>query len=143
MKRLIIIDGVRVAGSGPVAISCPNLEELILKTSGNSEDGFSILTYETIENVLSSCPLLHTLELLNLSCPDRIVIASKSLKKIVLREFRSALDFDFLCPDLEKLNLFGFMPSHFSSPFLVMKMIGLLQHVKLLEVGSWFVKVTS
>ncbi|XP_065870357.1 F-box/LRR-repeat protein 25-like isoform X2 [Euphorbia lathyris] len=159
LKKLIFVDVECVFDTEHLEISCPNLEELCIKISENSEIGWSNLSDRTIENVLSSSPLLNTLELPDFGLQegrrsDRLVIASKSLKKFVLGAIYKTFDFEISCPNLEELNLYRFVPCVFSSfedldsvsrweRCLAMKILGQLHHVKLLQIGSWLIEILS
>ncbi|XP_065870564.1 F-box/LRR-repeat protein 25-like, partial [Euphorbia lathyris] len=158
LKKLIFVDAECLNYRGHLEISCPNLEELSIKISENMDTAWSDLPDQTIENVLSSSPLLHKLELTDYGLPegrssDRLVIASKSLKKLVLGATHNTFDFEISCPKLEELDFYRFVPCVYSSfedldsksPWercLAMKIFGQLQHMKLFEIGSWVIKVT-
>ncbi|XP_065871526.1 putative F-box protein At1g49610 isoform X2 [Euphorbia lathyris] len=123
-----------------VRVSWPSLKELKLECSQD----------QAIENVLSNSPLLHTLELLHYSCSDRLVIASKSLKKLVLGELNlvnfKLSEFKISCPDLEEFEI-GTLEfetiENFDSQSFAIKILGQLQVVKMLKIGSWFIKILS
>ncbi|XP_065869538.1 putative F-box/LRR-repeat protein At3g18150 isoform X1 [Euphorbia lathyris] len=159
LKKLIFVDAECLNDREHLGISCPNLEELCIKISENPDTAWSDLPDQTIENVLSSSPLLHKLELPDYGLPrgrssDRLVIASKSLKKLVLGATYNTFDFEISCPKLEELDLYRFLPFVFTDfedldsksrweRCLAVKILGQLQHVKLLEIGSWYIKILS
>ncbi|XP_065871525.1 putative F-box/LRR-repeat protein At3g18150 isoform X1 [Euphorbia lathyris] len=154
LKRLIFVDVETEDDSDDdsekIEISCPNLEQLSITISVDSRIGFSNLQDQAIENVLSNSPLLHTLELLHYSCSDRLVIASKSLKKLVLGELNlvnfKLSEFKISCPDLEEFEI-GTLEfetiENFDSQSFAIKILGQLQVVKMLKIGSWFIKILS
>ncbi|XP_065870359.1 F-box/LRR-repeat protein At3g26922-like isoform X3 [Euphorbia lathyris] len=149
----------------PIEISCPKLEELCLRVSGYADVTFANLPYETIKSVLSGSSLLCSLELRNFLY-DELVIASYSLKKLVLGENdgSSGCSIVISCPNLEELNMYGLDIDYLKLmelPFLVcatldfkyypevydentakqiLEQLQQLEHVKELNIGSRFFK---
>ncbi|XP_065853924.1 F-box/LRR-repeat protein 25-like [Euphorbia lathyris] len=85
-------------------ISCQNLEVLYLEAIVIYDPN---LFAQAIENVLSVSLLLESFELIDCLDIDKLVIASKSLKRLVLRDIYVTPNIEISCPTLEELKLLG------------------------------------
>ncbi|XP_065872270.1 F-box/LRR-repeat protein 25-like [Euphorbia lathyris] len=79
LKRFVLSD----LKFSDIEISCPKLKELTLVQLNRGSD---MLLDEVIVNILCGCPVLESLELNNCYIFDELVIASTSLKRLILRE---------------------------------------------------------
>ncbi|XP_065871398.1 putative F-box/LRR-repeat protein At3g18150 isoform X2 [Euphorbia lathyris] len=166
MKRLVLLD-LTIMNIEVIEISCPNLEELSLQRMYIDDPKvFSQL----IENVLFGCSLLESFELIHSCMFQQLVIASNSLKILVLGNLNDISHIEISCPKLEKLKLSGCLNietaklinlptsicatsdfhydrKHESSnekhESLVKDILHQLQNAKELKIGRWFLEILS
>ncbi|XP_065872717.1 F-box/LRR-repeat protein At5g02910-like [Euphorbia lathyris] len=104
MKRLVLLD---VSIRNVIEISCPNLEELSIKATTISD---TKVFAQGIENVLSVSSVLESFELIDCEELEKLAIASKSLKRLVIGKLTLRFVYiEISCPKLEKLELFGLL----------------------------------
>ncbi|XP_065876734.1 F-box/FBD/LRR-repeat protein At4g00160-like [Euphorbia lathyris] len=168
LKSLIFVDIELGDNDDPIEISCPKLEELCHRQSGYSSFTFANLPDETIKSVLSGSSLLCSLELRNF-IHDKLVIASYSLKKLVLGENDrdAGCAIVISCPNLEELNMYDLdidslklmkLPSLVCATLdfnyysevcdenttkQILEQLQELEHVKELNIGSRFIKTLT
>ncbi|XP_065871837.1 putative FBD-associated F-box protein At5g56440 [Euphorbia lathyris] len=99
LKILILDIGTPIGFDSLIEISCPNLEQLTLM-------GLQECNASTIENVVSSCLLLRSLEVKECYL-SRLVVASKSLRKLVLGNIHQSCAIEISCPNLEEFKCYG------------------------------------
>ncbi|XP_065869877.1 putative F-box/LRR-repeat protein At3g18150 isoform X1 [Euphorbia lathyris] len=156
LKRLVLHYGDCIS---VLEISCPKLVELCLKGMVTNDP-------KLFENVLSGSSLLESvsIESIYFRRLDRLVIASKSLKRLVVGSISGVFDIEISCPKFEKLKLLKFLnvndakllnlPSslcatiNFRHPRgqktckgLIKDILQQLQHVKELKFGSLFISI--
>ncbi|XP_065872554.1 F-box/LRR-repeat protein 25-like [Euphorbia lathyris] len=115
LKRLSFVDVNCDDDTDHIEILCPNLEEFSVKALFFVNTN---LTRQTMENVLFGCPLLRSLELSGFEYDDEFVIASNSLKKLVIGENDSTGVIEILCPNLEELK-------YYATDFVYLKVVNL------------------
>ncbi|XP_065866039.1 putative F-box/LRR-repeat protein At3g18150 [Euphorbia lathyris] len=163
LKRLVIhqLQMVRVS---VFEISCAKLEDLSLK---GIVMRIPELFVQAIENVVSGSLLLESFELI--FCDkiiEQLVIASKSLKRLVFKDIFGVFDIEISCPKLENLKFLGRLnvrtakltnlPSLLCAIIdfdhgaelktrksLIKEILQQLHHVKELGIGSWFIENLS
>ncbi|XP_065872155.1 putative F-box/LRR-repeat protein At5g02700 [Euphorbia lathyris] len=119
---------------------------------------------QTIENVLSGSSLLESMSIESIYGLDRLVIASKSLKRLVVGSISGVFDIEISCPKLEKLKLLKCLnvndakllnlPSSLCATIdfrhprgqktcksLIKDILQQRQHVKELKFGSLFISI--
>ncbi|XP_065859653.1 uncharacterized protein [Euphorbia lathyris] len=125
------------------------------------------LFVQAIENVVSGSLLLESFELIGCDrIVEQLVIASKSLKRLVLEEITSVFYIEISCPKLENLKLLGGLnvrttkltnlpsslcatinfyhgPAIKTRKSLIKEILQQLHHVKELGIGSWFIENLS
>ncbi|XP_065871382.1 F-box/LRR-repeat protein 25-like isoform X2 [Euphorbia lathyris] len=103
MKRLVLLD-LTIMNIEVIEISCPNLEKLSLQSMHIDDPK---VFGQVIETVLFGCSLLESFELIDSCMFKQLVIASNSLKILVLRDLNDISHIEISCPKLEKLKLSG------------------------------------
>ncbi|XP_065871023.1 putative F-box/LRR-repeat protein At5g02700 isoform X2 [Euphorbia lathyris] len=161
LKRLVLHHGI--PSISVLEISCPKLEEVCLQGMVTNDPK---LFAQAIENVLSGSSLLESMsiESIYVRVLDPLVIASKSLKRLVVGSIRGGFDIEISCPKLKELKLLGCLnindakllnlPSSLCATIdfqhprgqkackgLIKDILQQLQHVKELKFGSWFISI--
>ncbi|XP_065872389.1 putative F-box/LRR-repeat protein At3g18150 isoform X2 [Euphorbia lathyris] len=156
--KILIFADIKITHD--LEISCPNLEKLSVKLDKMTEN-IPSLPDKTIVNVLSGSPLLHSLELMGCEF-KQLVIASESLKKLVLDRISEYCEIEISCPNLEELNWCGSdiekcklmnlpclccatldfeIPREGCDKTMARKILMEIQHFKELKVRNSFVKI--
>ncbi|XP_065872603.1 putative F-box/LRR-repeat protein At3g18150 isoform X1 [Euphorbia lathyris] len=158
LKILILDISTPIEFHSLIEISCPNLEQLTLM-------GLRECNASTIENVVSSCLLLRSLEVKECYL-SQLVVASKSLRKLVLGNIHQSCAIEISCPNLEEFKCYGLNNATFkviNFPSLIYAALDFeilpyvegcgehvakvilkqLQNVKELSIGASFIKILS